>query len=426
MREHWSKLGFILASIGSAIGLGNIWRFPYIVGENGGGAFLIAYIVAIIIFGFPLMIMEFSIGEKFKGSVVTSLKKIHPKIKYLGFFAVFVCLGILSYYLVIAGWTLAYSVFSIFTQIDFTDFTNTLYPLAMFFITLLIITFIVRTGIKKGIERVCNVLLPTLFILVILLVIKAVTLPNAIEGIRFYLTPDISSLVNPRIWLMAIAQALFSLSLGTGILITYGSYLKKTNIPKSSLIVIISDTLIAVLAGFIIFPIVFSFGINPATGPQLAFVTLPKIFSFMAFGHFFETIFFLLLFIGALTSAISMMEVGTTTLIDEFKLNRKKATLIILGIIFIAGLPSALSYSSFNFTVFGKTFLDMMDHLFGDILLPICALIMTTGIMWFIKPKALLEEINKGSKIKIPYFIIPVLKYLIPVLLLVIVLMELF
>lgn len=420
MREEWSKIGFILASIGSAIGLGNIWRFSYIVGQSGGGAFLIPYFIAILFFGIPLMMVELATGRKFKGSIITSLEKINQKIKYLGAIPIIINIVILSYYLVITGWTFAYFIFSIIGYLPFEVFTKTLYPLFFFIGVMIVTAIIVSLGIKKGIEKLCNYLLPLLFIFIIILLFKALSLPNAIDGIKFYLTPDLNALSNPYIWILAFGQVFFSLSAGFGIMLTYGSYLNdKEKIPQSAFMIAGADTLIAVLAGFIIFPIVFSFGFNPAAGPELAFVTLPTIFSNMEFGNIFGMIFFLLLFIAAITSAVSMLEPSVTVLIDEFKLSRKKAVVLLSLLTIALGTPSALSYTDIGITIDGKPFLDMVDLLFGSLLTPLAAVILCISIGWFWQPEIMLGEINKNSKIKIPYGIVYLVRYVIPMVLII-------
>jgi len=425
MRARWFKTGFILAGVGSAIGLGNIWRFPYIVGESGGGTFLIPYFIAILFFGIPVMLVEFAVGRHFRGSVLTSLKRINPKIALVGLIPITAILFILSYYLVVTGWTFAYFFFSLFGQVSFGAFTETIYPLFFFLGAVLLVAVIVRRGIKKGIERTCRFLLPLLLILILVLVVRAISLPGAREGIKFYLTPNLSVLSNPHIWLLACGQAFFSLSAGFGILLTYGSYLsKKEGIPGSVFKIAGADTLIAILAGFIIFPIVFSFGFNPAAGPELVFVTLPEIFLVMWGGKFFGAVFFLLLFVAAITSAISMLEVGVTTLVDERKFSRTKATVLASLVVALVGVPSALSYAGFDLVLLGRSFLDLMDLIFGSLLTPVVAALFCVAIGWFWKPKKLLNEINRNSSIKIPLAIVYLVKYVIPVILLAVFLLE--
>jgi len=258
------------------------------------------------------------------------------------------------------------------------------------------------------------------------LLLRALTLPNAIEGVKFYLTPNLPLLKNPRIWLLAIGQAFFSLSAGTGIFLTFGSYAKKKeNVPVSVIEIATADTFVALLAGFVIFPIVFAFGSNPAAGVELAFITLPQIFGTMFLGQLFGAIFFLLLFIGALTSILSMIEIGVTTFIDDFKFKRNKSTIAISIFLILVGLPSALSYAGVNLTVLGKPFLDIMDYLFGSLFTPLSALIICLVFAWSFKPKTLLQEINKNVKTKVPFFVIYLLRYIIPIALIGLFIIEL-
>ena len=426
MKEHWTKLGFVLAAIGSAVGLGNIWRFPYMVGENGGGAFLIPYIIGIILLAFPVMLIETAMGRKFKGSSVKVFEKINKNLKYVGIFIVIVMLSILSYYLVIAGWTLGFSVFSIFGNISFSLFTSSLLPVVTFLIVLSITGWVVHEGIHKGIEKLCKFLIPILLIILTILVVNSLSLPGAIEGVKFYLSPNFSSLLNPSIWLVGFSQAFFSLSVGTAILLTYGSHLTSENIKKNAIEIITADTSIALLAGLIIFPIVFSFGASPSAGPKLVFVTLPQIFSTMIFGNVFGFLFFVLLLIGALTSTVSMMEVGVASFMDKLKFKRAKATKIITILVGLAALPSLLSYTNLNLAIFGKPILDVMDVMFGSMFLPLAAALLTIGITWFIKPKTIIKAIDKNSKTKTPKILIYITKYIVPIILISLFVFEIF
>ncbi len=280
MREKWSSsTGFILASIGSAVGIGNIWRFPYIVGENGGGAFLIPYFIAVFLFGMPLMMLEFAMGRHFQTSVVPTFSTIGKRFRLAGFFIVLGMGMILSYYLVITGWVLAYSLFFISgISVPFSAFTASYYPLLFFLISGGITFFVVMAGVRHGIERLAKLLIPLLFALLLLLLAFSISLPGAVQGIGFYLTPDFERLSDPLVWTAAFGQAFFSLSVGFGILLTYGSYMRDEKIAKSAGIITVSDLLVAILAGIMIFPLVFSFGLDPAAGVQLAFVALPLIF----------------------------------------------------------------------------------------------------------------------------------------------------
>ena len=411
-----SSTGFILASIGSAVGLGNIWRFPYIVGTNGGGAFLIPYLVAVLLFGLPLMILEFSLGKHFNTSVVPAFTAIRKRFKIAGLFIVSIVSIILSYYLVITGWVLAYSIFFIFGRpMSFSNFTGSYYSLLFFLISGGIIFFVVRAGIKDGIEKLSRFLVPVLLGLLFLLLAFALTLPGAKQGIVFYLNPDFSKMLNPLVWRAAFGQAFFSLSLGVGILFTYGRYMKDENIVKSSLIITFSDLIIAILAGLVIFPFVFTFGLDPATGVNLAFITFPTIFEDMKFGSILGGLFFSLLFIAALTSAISILEVPVATLIDSYGFERKKAALIISTIIILIGLPSALSYTPLELKLFGEPILDIFDLTFGTMGNVTAGLILTIIAGWFVDLKFLFNEIISSSLIQ-NLFIVAI-KFFIPFIL---------
>ncbi len=420
-RETWGKRGFVFAAIGSAVGIGNIWRFPYMVGSNGGGAFLIPYLIAVFAFGIPLMMLELGAGRHFRGSVVTALGGIHKKAKYVGIFLVILSLSILSYYTVISGWTLSYFIFSFTGYISFESFTSTLLPVAFFIFTLFITALAVSMGIKKGIEKLSTLLLPILFILIIVLAINSLFMPGAADGIRFYLTPDLSYLGNINTWLMAFGQVFFSLSIGYGILLTYASYMgKKDNIPKASAYIASADLTISLLAGLVIFPIIFSFGISPDSGSTLSFVALPQAFSSIAFGNIIGAGFFFLLFVAALTSSVSMLEVGVTSFVDNLKFTRKKAVAALFLIVLAIGMPSALSYSGYDISLLGMRFLDMMDYLFGSLLLLTAALI-CIAIAWLWRPRFLFFiEIGWEKKVRMPKILTKLVKYVIPFVLIVV------
>ena len=416
-REKWSSgIGFILASIGSAVGIGNIWRFPYMAGANGGGAFLIPYIIAVFLFGLPLMILEFAIGRHFKTSVVPAFSSIGKKFRIAGFFLVFVMGMILSYYLVITGWVLAYSFFFIIGEpVPFSLFTCSYYPLLFFLISGAISFFVVRAGVRQGIEKLSKFLIPLLFAMLLLLVIFALSLPGAAKGIEFYLTPDFGKLTDPLVWTAAFGQAFFSLGVGTGIMLTYGSYMRDENIAKSASIITVSDSLVAVLGGFVVFPIVFSFGLDPAAGVQLAFVTLPPVFHEMSFGFLLGATFFLLLFFAAITSAVSMLEVPVATLIDSYGFERKKATLVVSMAILLVGLPSALSYTPLKLALFGTPLLDIKDFAFGTIGIICAGLVLSIVAGWYLDHGIISGQIG-GSKAMQRVFML-IIKFFIPVIL---------
>lgn len=428
MRERWGKLGFVLASIGSAVGLGNIWRFPYIVGQNGGGSFLLVYFIAVLIFGIPVMLLEIGTGKYFRASILTSFKNIKKKIKWLGLFPLLTGFFILGYYLVVTGWSLAYFVFYLFGQfMEFGTFSSSALPFFYFLLSLIACSVIIKAGVKEGIEKFCRYTVPFLFLLVIFLLIKALTLPNAFEGIKFYLTPDLLKFVTPKTWIFACGQALFSLSAGYGILMTYGSYIpKKEDIYRSTLMIAGSDTLIALLSGFLIFSIVFSFGVNPSEGSSLAFITLPKIFEVMSFGSLFGIAFFILLFFAAITSAISIFELIVRNVTDELKLSRNKSTSLTTIGLFLVGTLVVASILP----------LETMDFIFGTLFISLSTALICIIIGWFWQPQFLIKEVEKGEEEKgekftftgiIDYFVdfikyslmIYLVKFIIPIILII-------
>jgi len=416
-REKWSSsAGFILASIGSAVGIGNIWRFPYIVGTSGGGAFLIPYLIAVFLFGLPLMILEFALGRYFKTSVVPIFGTIGKRFRVAGLFLVFIVGMILSYYLVVMGWVFAYFLFFISgAAMPFSMFTGSYYPLFFFLIAGWMSYYVVRSGVRQGIEKLSKFLIPLLFIMLLILVVFALSLPGAARGIEFYLTPDFGKLSDPFIWTAAFGQAFFSLSAGMGIMLTYGSYMRGERIVKDSVIIAVSDTLVALLGGFMIFPIVFSFGVDPASGVKLAFVTLPPIFQEMRFGLLLGAVFFLLLFIAAITSAVSMMELPVATLIDFFGFERRRAALAVSVIVILAGLPSALSYSALKLELFGMPLLDISDFAFGTIGIIACGLVLSIVAGWFLDHGVISRQIGGGVWTQRLFMLI--IKFIIPVVL---------
>ncbi len=422
-RSHWkTHLGFLFAAIGSAVGLGNIWRFPYITGQYGGGTFVIPYLISIILFGIPLMMLELAAGKKFRTSTVPALKKLcgaacHYRIVGCGIVAS--AFFILTYYVVVLGWTLAYALMYATNKVlPFSEFTATSYPLIPFIGIILIAAFLILRGIQGGIEKTCKITIPLLFVLLLVLLIRGITLPNALEGIKFYLTPNLSALKNLDIWLAALGQAFFSLSIGYGIYLTYASYDNfKENIPLTSAVIAVTDTTVGILAGLTIFSFVFSFGLNPASGPDLAFVVFPKIFETMAFGKLFAVIFFATLFSAGLGATLSMVELLVSMLIDEFKMTRRRATWLVSGAAFLVGLPSALSYAGKNIAVAGMPFLDFMDHYSGMYYLPISALVLYVLLGRWWKPREYLALINSNTLHKIPPAYVPWIRVGIPLIL---------
>lgn len=406
-RGTWgSRLGFILAAAGSAIGLGNIWRYPYVVGQNGGAAFVLMYVLCVLIIGLPVLIAELSLGRKTTLNPVGAFRSL-SKSRYwpwVGYLGVATGVGILSFYLVVAGWTLGYIVREVIPSAEnFSQFVgNGVEEIFYFAVFLGLTTYVVLGGVEKGIERWSKFLMPALFVLLLALIAYNFTLDGASKGIQFYLNPDFSKIHGSTV-LAALGQAFFSLSLGMGTMITYGSYLpKKENVPISALAVALADTLIAFLAGLMIFPALFSVGMQPAQGPALVFNVLPAVFDVMPAGHIIGLAFFALLAIAALTSTVSLLEVPVAFLVDEKKWTRKKSVWVITAITFVAGLPSALSqgtvdfFSSFHFL--GQTdFLSLMNFLFSDMSLSIGGFFVCVFVGWAWGSKNAVEEISIGT-----------------------------
>ena len=410
-RGQWSsRMGFIFAAAGSAVGLGNIWKFPYITGENGGGVFVLIYLVCIIAVGIPIMVAELLLGQGSKQSPVGAFEHFHKKgsrwglVGWLGVASGFV---ILSYYSVVAGWAMHYVKLSLqgFTNLDTETIGNTfsgLYGSAsqnMFWHTVFMIVtiLVVIGGVKKGIEKTNKILMPLLIVLLLFLVVRAVFLPNDgfMKAVDFIFMPHFDKVTASGI-LEALGHAFFTLSLGMGAMLTYGSYLKsRKEVLKSSIAVSLLDTAIALLACLMIFPVIFAFGYEAEAGPGLVFKTIPIIFSQIAGGQILSLFFFLLLTFAALSSAISLLEVVTSTFIDKLEWRRKKAALFSGIVIFIFGIPSALSGSGKIFgawaDIFGMNFFDSMDYLASNWMLPIGGLLTAIYVGW-VMPKEKLEH----------------------------------
>lgn len=410
-----SRLGFIMAAAGSAVGLGNIWKFPYEAGQNGGAAFLIVYIALTFLLCYPIMIGEIAIGRKAGLDAYGSYNKLGGKRwGLLGLYGILCGIMILSFYNVVAGWAFGYfleisfgnlldhSDYGSFFQgyvIDFWD--NLIFSLCFMGLT----AFIVLKGVQKGIEAASKIMMPALFSILILLIIYSLTLPNASKGISFYLLPDFSK-INFQTIYSAMGQAFFSLSLGMGALITYGSYVgKNQNILSSAATITMMDMSVAFLSGLLIFPLVFSQGQSPEEGPALVFVVLPGIFNTMGpiLGRIIGGGFFLLLCFAALTSTISLLEVPVAYFVDQKKWSRKKTTWLLATLIFILGLPSMLSqgaveaFSSLSFYQ-GKSALDFVSEVFSDISLPLGGCLMTIFIVTRWSTEKMSEELYLGNE----------------------------
>ncbi len=418
--ERWSSsLGFLLAAIGSAVGIGNIWRFSAVVGQNGGGAYLIPYLLAVFLFALPLMILEISMGRRFRGTVVSTFRAVRPQFRIMGWFICVIVLLVLSYYLVITGWTMGYILLTAAGKYEsFSAFTGTYLPVFFFIVAALATGLVVSRGIRKGIERISFLMIPVCFIILIIMALYGFFLPGFSRGIEFFLTPDFSVLSNPLIWSAAFGQAFFSLSVGQGILLTYGAYTEKDqDIPVLSVIITIADLGVALLAGIVIFPIVFSYGLVPSTGAELAFSSLPFAFSRMPGGQFFALAFFTVLFFAALTSAVSMLEVSVAAVRESMGWTRAESAFLVIAGLILIGLPSALSYSAAGWTFYGVAVLDFMDETVGTIGLPVTAVITSVVFSWYL-PQEVFEK-SIGKKWNAGPVIRPLCRYIIPAVIIV-------
>lgn len=418
-RGAWSsKLGFILAGAGSAIGLGNIWRFPTIVGENGGAVFVIVYLLCVLLLGLPVMIAELSIGRKTKKNPVGAIIELAPgsSWKYVGYLGVLTGLIIFSWYSVIAGWVVGYlykTVAGEFNNIVDPAITGTIFenfvadPVITIFLTAFFIgltSYVLLKGVSGGIEKTSKILMPLLLVLLVVLAIRAMTLDGASAGLDFYLSPDFSKL-NIKMVLAAMGQALFSLSLGMGTMITYGSYLsKKEDIVSSAVWVCGFDTGIAILSGFVVLPAVFAMGIDPSTaGPGLIFQALPGIFSEMPGGQMFGVGLFTLIGIAALTSTVSILEVPVAYVVDELKWSRRKSVISMALVSFVLAVPSALSNGASDFfgNLFGEgqSYFTVMSTVFGDLTLALGSLFIAVFVGWIWKSKNVFKEVEEEGNV---------------------------
>lgn len=428
-RENWgSKFGFIMAAAGSAVGLGNIWRFPYLTGENGGGAFIAIYLVCVLFIGLSVMLAEFAVGRRSKLSAVGAFRAINPKWSFAGVLGVISGFFIMGFYPVVGGWASAY-IFKSFTGLlstpatigaAFDDFIlNPIIPLIWMLLYLLVNVVIVAQGIQSGIEKAGKILMPILFVLLILIAIRSISLPGAKAGLDFLFLPDWSKISGSTV-LAALGQAFFSLSLGMGCMITYGSYINKSDyLPSSALTVTLLDTGVAVLAGIAIFPALFAFGMKPAQGPGLVFVVVPQIFAEMgALGPIFSAIFFIALMFAALTSSVSLLEVVVAYLIDEWKMARKKAVYLTGVVMAVMGILSSLSLGLMSgVTVFGVGAFDFFDILTDKIFLAIGGMLLALAVGWFMKKEDLKDELTNGGTAKFGLFEVwyGLIKFVIPV-----------
>ena len=403
-RPEWSsKIGFILAAVGSAVGLGNIWRFPYIMGKYGGSAFLLVYLLIILFVCSLPLICELSFGKRTKKESIGAYGSVNPKLKIFGWLNVITATIIASFYFVIGGWLLNYIYINISNTLIinydtyFSEFVSSpVLPCILTVLFLLMVMFFIFRGVNKGIEFINKVMMPLFLFIIIILCIFSMTLPNATEGLKFMFMPDFSK-INGEMLLAALGQTLFTLSIGMGILLVYGSYMKKKeNTVKSAYTIIFSDTLFAILAAIMIFPAAFSFGLDVNSGAGLAFITLPNIFAKIPYGNIFAVLFFVLLFFAAFTSSISIVEVPTAALIENFKLSRNKAASVVLITVLALAIPVTLSMGIMgNIKFFGLNLFDFFDYITSNILLPLNTIILCVVIGWFVKLRNIRAFHNK-------------------------------
>ena len=436
-RGFTSNIGAILAAAGGAVGLGNIWRFPYMLGQNGGGAFLLIYIIFVVLIGIPLMMTEFIIGRRSQRNVVGAYKALSGGRKgwvVLGIFGIVAAFLIYAFYSVVAGWTLNYIVLSGSGRLAglepdavanvFANFTQgSLLPLLCQLLFLALTGIVITMGVQKGIENVGKILMPILFLLLILMCVRSLTLSGSQEGMKFLFKPDFSKLTGQSV-LSALGQSFFSLSIGMGAMVTYGSYIRKEDrLFKTSIWIALCDLIVAVLAGVVIFPAVFAFGMDPASGPELVYVVLPNVFNNMPAGTLFSLIFFLLLGIAALTSTISLLEIIVAFAVEELHWKRTTASFVSTLLVFVVGAFCTLSFGPLqNAKLFGRTIFDLFDLITASYLMPIGALLMTIFLGWCYPKVEVKDELSNNGTLKVRafelYYII--LRYIAPLALVII------
>lgn len=412
-RENFgSRFGALVAMAGSAVGLGNLWRFPYLVGENGGAAFIIVYILLCFLICLPIFVSEFVIGRRSQENAYSAFRDLSggSAWKWIGLMTVVVPLIVLSYYSVIGGWSVEYLIKSVtfsFTGSDTLSTMNTMFgdfvsspwmPLVMHTVFLLATTLIVVIGIKDGIEKFSKVMMPLLFVMVLSIAVYSLTLPGSGKGVDYLFNPDFSK-IDGKVCAAALGQAFFSLSLGFGTILTYASYVdKKENILFQSTATAVSDLTFAFVAGLAIMPAVFAFGLNPQSGPGLVFETLPYVFSQMPAGNIVAILFFLALLVAALTSSISMLEVAVAFLVEEKKFSRISACILLFVICWILGALCSLSFGPLaDVKIFGRTIFDFFDNLSSNVLMTLGSLMTVLFVGWKLKKTDIYDEFTNGG-----------------------------
>lgn len=444
-KSQWgSKIGFILASAGSAIGLGAVWKFPYMTAANGGGSFLLVFLIFTLLIGLPLLLAEFVLGRGAAVSAVKTFGKLGKNKKYnifgiIGAFALFV---LLSFYSVIGGWILVYlgisiaDALGIYSTSDYvalfsTIISNPWIALGAQAMFILLNVLIVSRGVQKGIERASKIMMPMLFIIFLIIITRSLTLPNSMTGVTYFLKPDFSKITTSGL-LFALGQSFFALSIGVTAMLTYASYLnKQVNMVQSGVSVVIMNIAVSIMAGLAIFPAMSSFGMESEGGPSLLFIVLPQLFNNMAFGKIFYILFLILFLFATITSSVVMLEINVGNLTDQKNTNRTKWSVIVGILTFVFGIPSALSYGTLaNTLFFGKTFFDSMDFLVSNILMPLGCLFLSIFTGYVLDKKVAIRELHvkEDNKVSLGFFKawLFLLRYVLPIIIAIVCLAQFF
>lgn len=444
-KSQWgSKIGFILASAGSAIGLGAVWKFPYMTAANGGGSFLLVFLIFTLLIGLPLLLAEFVLGRGAAVSAVKTFGKLGKNKKYnifgiIGAFALFV---LLSFYSVIGGWILVYlgisiaDALGIYSTSDYvalfsTIISNPWIALGAQAMFILLNVLIVSRGVQKGIERASKIMMPMLFIIFLIIITRSLTLPNSMAGVTYFLKPDFSKITTSGL-LFALGQSFFALSIGVTAMLTYASYLnKQVNMVQSGVSVVIMNIAVSIMAGLAIFPAMSSFGMESEGGPSLLFIVLPQLFNNMAFGKIFYILFLILFLFATITSSVVMLEINVGNLTDQKNTNRTKWSVIVGILTFVFGIPSALSYGTLaNTLFFGKTFFDSMDFLVSNILMPLGCLFLSIFTGYVLDKKVAMHELHvkEDNKVSLGFFKVWLflLRYILPIIIAIVCLAQFF
>lgn len=437
-KSQWgSKLGFILASAGSAIGLGAVWKFPYMTAANGGGGFLLIFLISTLLIGFPLLLAEFALGRGAGVSAIKTFGKLgnNSKYNFIGWVGAFALFILLSFYSVIGGWILVYlgiefgQLFNLVTTSDYAQLftsiiSNPAVALGAQAVFILLNVFIVSRGVQKGIEKASKVMMPLLFIIFLVIIFRSLTLPNAMEGVVYFLKPDFSKLTSSGL-LYALGQSFFALSLGVTAMLTYASYLnKETDMVQSGISIVLMNISVSIMAGLAIFPAMSAFNIQSEGGPSLLFIVLPQLFEQMPFGTVFYILFLLLFLFATVTSSVVMLEINVGNITNQDNRKRTKWSIIIGILTFVFGIPSALSYGVMaDVQIFGKTFFDAMDFLVSNLLMPFGALCLSIFTGYIFDKSHAMEELHvdktpwKVALFKVWMFL---LRYIIPIIIVVV------